>query len=83
MKMWKTGTVDWFDSLSGEGVIRDNTDGASYYVHYSTIELKSSRTQTTKKSEISERKNLSAGASVKFQVHETIYSKQISKVQPS
>jgi cold shock CspA family protein len=34
---WRTGYVHWFDSLSGEGIIKDN-EKHSYFVHYSAIE---------------------------------------------
>jgi cold shock CspA family protein len=34
---WMNGIVHWFDELSGEGVIKD-TEGQSYFVHYSAIE---------------------------------------------
>ena len=36
---WMKGVVHWFDETSGEGIIKD-TDGQSYFVHYSAIESK-------------------------------------------
>ena len=36
---WMSGVVHWFDEMSGEGVIKDS-NGQSYFVHYSAIESK-------------------------------------------
>lgn len=78
MAQWKRGYVQWFDKLSGEGVVVDN-DGQSYYVHYSTIVPKQAQTQTLAKAK--SRRNLDAGEEVKFQVYENLYSTRVLKVQ--
>ena len=36
---WMSGIVHWFDETSGEGIIKD-TQGQSFFVHYSAIESK-------------------------------------------
>lgn len=38
---WLSGIVHWFDETSGEGIIKD-TQGQSFFVHYSAIESKNS-----------------------------------------
>jgi CspA family cold shock protein len=38
---WLKGTVHWFDNTSGEGIIKDS-EGQSFFVHYSAIESNSS-----------------------------------------
>ena len=38
---WMNGIVHWFDDTSGEGIIKD-TEGQSFFVHYSAIESKNS-----------------------------------------
>lgn len=78
MASWRSGTVDWFDTCSGEGVVRDSKDGSSYYVHYSTILKGSDRRTIGKKSD---KVSLKSGSTVRFQLLETIYSKQVSKVE--
>ena len=50
-KTWLKGIVHWFDSSSGEGMIKSN-DGNVYYVHSSAIEsfsdAKSNKEKTLK-----------------------------------
>ena len=77
MSQWKEGHVQWFDKSSGEGVVVGD-DGASYYVHYSTIVPKNAQTKTLKSPV---RRNLDAGSKVKFQVYENLYSKRVEKIQ--
>ncbi len=69
MTKWKLGSVLWFDKNSGEGIIVDSKDGASYYVHYSAIKSKQ------------EFKTLEKGKKVKFQLYENLYMKQVDKVK--
>ncbi len=78
MSAWKNGRVQWFDKSSGEGVIVSD-NGESFYVHYSTIIPKNSRSLTIARQK--ERRNLDAGEAVKFQVYENSYSKRIDKVK--
>jgi len=68
MPKWEKGIVDWFDSLSGEGMIRSN-DGRFYYVHYSAI-------QTEKK-----RKSLKKQQPVSFVILEEETPRQVAKVK--
>ncbi len=46
---WIEGSVRWFDDLMGEGLVRDS-EGNSFYVHYSSIESDEKR-KTLKKNE--------------------------------
>ena len=78
MSKWKKGHVQWFDKSSGEGIVVGE-DGTSYYVHYSTIDSKSDRTQTIGKQ--AKRRDLDAGKAVKFQIYENLYSKSIEKIE--
>ena len=77
MSQWHKGRVQWFDKLSGEGVVVGD-DGQSYYVHYSTIVSQKERSPTTKTDV--PRRNLNAGNVVKFLVYENLYSKRVLKV---
>jgi cold shock CspA family protein len=65
---WELGTVRWFDDLKGEGVIRDS-NGQSFYVHYSAIETENKR------------KSLKKGKEVKFKLLEDSHFTQIDKVK--
>lgn len=69
MSAWKAGKVQWFDEESGEGMLIDEIDGQSYYVHYSTI--------------VSEKthKKLMKGKKVKYQLYENLYSKRVDRVE--
>jgi CspA family cold shock protein len=67
-KTWQLGTVHWFDSKSGEGLVKAD-DGTNYYVHYSAIE-------SSKKW-----KTLKEKKKVKFQLIEDTTFKQISRVK--
>ena len=69
MSAWKAGKVQWFDDLTGEGMITDTGDGNTYYVHYSAIESKKKR------------KTLKKGGKVKFKLYINRYLKQVDKVQ--
>jgi len=33
----KNGTIRWFDSMSGEGMVRDAETGKCYFIHFSGI----------------------------------------------
>lgn len=70
MSAWKAGEVQWFDENSGEGMIIDKEDGASYYVHYSAIETKEKF------------KRLDKGQQVIFRLYENRYMKQVDEVKP-
>lgn len=76
MSKWQKGQVQWFDELSGEGMVLDD-QGESLYVHWSTIVPKNAKSRST----LNARKNLRPGKKVKFQVYENFYSKRIEKVQ--
>jgi cold shock CspA family protein len=67
-KEWRSGKVRWFDDLKGEGVIRD-TDGNSYFVHYSAI--------------ISNipRKTLTKNRDVEFQLYVDSHFIQVDKIK--
>ena len=65
---WILGTVQWFDELSGEGMILDNNSKISYYVHYSAIISND------------ERRTLNQGCSVRYRLYENLYSKQVDRV---
>lgn len=65
---WQMGTVHWFDSKSGEGMIKAD-DGQSYYVHYSAID-------SNKKW-----KSLKDKKKVKFQLVDDVTFSQISRVK--
>jgi cold shock CspA family protein len=67
-QIWKLGTVRWFDDLKGEGLIRD-TDGKSYYVHYSAIESQKKH------------KTLNEESEVKFQLLEDSHYTQVARVK--
>lgn len=69
MQNWIKGRVQWFDKTSGEGMILDDKEGKSYYVHYSAIVSKQKR------------KNLDQGKEVRFQLYENLYTKQVDRVQ--
>lgn len=77
MANWQKGHVQWFDKSSGEGVVVGD-NGESYYVHYSTIVPKSSRSTTAKPPS---RRDLETGSKVKFQIYENLYSKRIDRVE--
>lgn len=78
MTTWHKGTVEWFDSTAGEGVVRDVKDGSSYYVHYSTIQPRGDR-RTIKNGH--EKRNLKPGNDVRFQIFATPYAKQVGKIE--
>lgn len=79
MSKWHKGRVQWFDKSSGEGVVLGN-DGETYHVHYSTIVPNAGHTPTLQ-AKNSQRRNLDAGAEVKFQIYENAYSKCVEKVK--
>lgn len=66
---WQLGTVHWFDEKSGEGMIKSNENGQSYYVHYSAIECPK-KWKTLKDKE-----------KVKFQLVEDVTFRQVSRVK--
>lgn len=69
MSAWKAGEVQWFDTMSGEGMIIDKEDGTSYYVHYSAIDSNAKF------------KKLEKGKKVKFTLYENLYMKQVDKIK--
>jgi len=66
---WETGIVDWFDELSGEGMIRAHS-GEWLFVHRSAIEA-GPRTHRT----------LEKNQEVKFKVFRDFHFTQIEKIR--
>jgi cold shock CspA family protein len=66
---WAQGIVDWFDELSGEGMVKTE-DGRWFYFHYSAI--------TSGK----KRKSIKPNAEVKFQLHEDQNFSQVETLVP-
>jgi cold shock CspA family protein len=72
MKGWKEGTVAWFNDLTGDGVVV-SSEGARYYVHYSSI--KGSSRLTT-----GSRRSLEEGQRVKFKALRANYVNQVEQL---
>lgn len=72
MKGWKDGTVAWFNDSTGDGVVV-SSEGARYYVHYSSI--KSSPRLTT-----GPRRTLEEGQRVKFKPLRANYVNQVEQL---
>jgi cold shock CspA family protein len=72
-KAWHDGTVHWFDSKSGEGMIK-SADGSLYFVHRSAIEsladAKAMKQQALKDKQ-----------KVQFQLIEDVTFAQVSRVK--
>lgn len=68
LEPWLEGRVRWFDDLRGEGLVRDS-EGNSYFVHYSTIE-------SDKK-----RKTLKQNKKVRFQLIKDSHFTHVSKIK--
>jgi cold shock CspA family protein len=68
-KGWETGTVDWFDELSGEGIIRSHS-GEWLFVHRSAIEITPRAQRTLQKNQ-----------EVKFKVFRDFHFAQVEKIR--
>jgi len=71
--IWLKGTVHWFDSKSGEGMIRSD-EGNLYFVHRSAIEDFSNAREKKEKA-------LHDNKKVKFQLVDDLTFVQIAKVK--
>lgn len=74
MGAWKAGRVLWFDPISGEGLVVDDS-GISYYVHHSAISTKSNTQNDSKKTFLKE------DSKVEFTIYTNSFSTQVEKVR--
>lgn len=74
------GTVRWFDALSGEGMIRRDSDGKCFYVHFTAIQQVSKHNQQWPREEDRDFLRSIEGVSCEFRLIEDTTFIQVSHV---